>query len=66
MKTSFTTQPRFPWRRRLGLGDAVASIARPIAGVVDAIAGTNVKRCAGCRRRRLGLNRALPNINPLA
>lgn len=42
--------------RRTGLGDLVARFAEPIATAVDAVAGTDLKNCAGCAKRREILN----------
>ena len=39
------------------LGDAVASIAQPIARAIDRIAGTDIEHCKGCARRHDALNR---------
>lgn len=43
-------------RPRRGLGDAVAVVAQPIARAVDAVLGTDLENCGGCRRRRAALN----------
>lgn len=43
-----------------GLGDVVAAVAQPIAGMVDSVAGTHLKGCAGCRKRQVALNRMVP------
>lgn len=45
-----------------GLGDAVASIAQPIAKAIDAVAGTNVQNCGGCKKRQEALNKMVPNL----
>jgi hypothetical protein len=46
------------WKR--GLGDLVAGVVQKVAGAVDAVAGTNLKkkakRCGGCSKRRVMLN----------
>ena len=47
-----------------GLGDAVASVAQPIAGILDSVLGTHIKGCSGCAQRRDALNRIVPNIKP--
>jgi hypothetical protein len=39
------------------LGDAVASVAQPVAKAIDAIAGTHLQECGRCKRRRKRLNR---------
>ena len=50
-----------------GLGDAVAVVAQPIALAIDAIAGTNIRNCGGCKQRQAMLNRAVPNLkHPLS
>lgn len=46
--------------RGKGLGDTVASIAQPIAGFIDAVLGTNLKNCGGCKDRRDWLNDKFP------
>lgn len=43
-----------------GAGDLVAMIANPIARAIDAVAGTNVAGCGGCRQRQEKLNEKLP------
>lgn len=46
----------------LGLGDLVAIGAQPIAKGIDAIAGTKIAGCSGCRGRRADLNAAVPDV----
>ena len=46
----------FKIREGRGLGDAVASVAQPIAGAIDKALGTNIKGCGACARRREKLN----------
>jgi hypothetical protein len=43
-----------------GLGDAVAVVAQPIARAIDAVAGTNIQGCGGCKKRQEFLNAAVP------
>lgn len=43
-----------------GLGDLVAKIAQPIAAAIDAVAGTSLKTCGGCQKRREWLNKNIP------
>lgn len=52
------------FRRPVLLGDAVATIAKPIAAASDIVLGTNLKDCLGCDQRQALLNQV--NINPLA
>jgi len=40
-----------------GLGDVVASLAKPVAMILDRVAGTDLENCPACARRRAGLNR---------
>jgi hypothetical protein len=35
----------------------VAAVAQPIAGAIDRVAGTQIKTCGGCAKRREALNR---------
>jgi hypothetical protein len=49
--------PPRPRKRRFGLGDVVAAVAKPVAAVVDAVAGTKLKECEGCKGRRERMNR---------
>ena len=42
-----------------GLGDVVHFIAQPIAGLIDATFGTNVRGCWSCAGRRAALNAAI-------
>ena len=37
-------------------GDAIAAIAQPIARTIDALAGTNVSGCSGCKQMQTNLN----------
>lgn len=39
------------------LGDAVASVAQPIARAIDRVAGTDIEHCGGCKKRQDALNR---------
>ena len=43
-----------------GMGDAVARVAQPIAGVIDKVFKTHVKSCGGCAKRREMLNTLMP------
>jgi len=43
-------------RKRVSLGRAVERVAQPIAGVIDKVAGTNLKECGGCKKRKEWLN----------
>jgi len=43
-------------RKRVRLGRAVERVAQPIAGVIDKVAGTNLKECGGCKKRKEWLN----------
>lgn len=43
-----------------GLGDLVAYVARPIAGIIDKVAGTNISNCSGCAKRQQQLNEQVP------
>lgn len=53
-------------RKKIGLGDAIEAVAKPIARTIDAVIGSGLSRCGGCARRRERLNRSVPNINPFA
>lgn len=52
-------------RKRLGLGDAFALIAQPIAKASDAVLGTHLANCGGCAHRKDAMNAAVPSINPI-
>jgi hypothetical protein len=43
-----------------GAGDIVTAVAQPIAKAIDAIAGTNIQNCGGCKQRQDELNKAFP------
>jgi hypothetical protein len=45
-----------------GLGDVAHVIFQPIARGIDAIAGTNVQGCGGCKQRRESWNQAIPDV----
>ena len=49
-------------RKPFGLGDAVASVAQPIARAIDRVAGTKIAECGGCKKRRAALNKLVPNL----
>lgn len=51
-----------PTGKSFGLGDAVAALAQPIAAKIDALLGTNIKNCGGCKKRRDALNKIVPKI----
>jgi hypothetical protein len=46
--------------RLTGLGDMVAAIAQPIARAIDRVAGTKIRNCGGCKKRREALNKMFP------
>lgn len=39
------------------LGDQVEKIAQPIAKAIDAVIGTNIQECGGCKKRKAALNK---------
>jgi hypothetical protein len=43
-----------------GLGDKVERVAKPIAKVIDRVAGTNIQECGGCKKRKAWLNKHFP------
>lgn len=45
-----------------GLGDAVHAVAQPIARALDAVLGTKIQECGGCKARREALNRLMPDL----
>lgn len=48
-------------RSRLRLGDAAHAVAHPVARVIDAVAGTNLRNCGGCAERRRRWNGEPPS-----
>ena len=48
-----------------GLGDAVASVAQPIARALDAALGTKIVGCGGCASRKAYLNSLVPKFPTL-
>jgi hypothetical protein len=42
------------------LGDKIASIAQPIARVIDKLAGTKIAGCGGCKKMKERLNAGTP------
>lgn len=66
MKISFTTPPRL--RQPLGLGTAIKTAIHAGVAIAPLPAKTKqqIRQCAGCGRRAAKLDRAAPNINPLA
>lgn len=47
-------------RKIQGAGDLVAIVAQPIARAADAIFGTELANCSGCKRRQDALNNRFP------
>ena len=47
--------------RPKGLGDRVEKIAKPIAIIIDQVAGTNIQECGGCKKRKEWLNEHFPD-----
>lgn len=64
------TITRNPVQTRLGLGDAVAAVATPIARALHLPcidpATKQLRPESGCAKRKARLNAAVPNVNPLA
>jgi hypothetical protein len=60
--------PRRRWgpygkcRPAFGLGDAVATVAEPIARFSDAVLGTKLVGCSACAERRAALNALVPDV----
>jgi hypothetical protein len=50
--------------KSFGLGDAVATVAEPIARLSDALLGTKLVGCGSCAERRAALNRLVPAVTP--
>jgi hypothetical protein len=48
--------PPEPGTRTLGLGDAVAVVAQPIARMSDALLGTKLVGCTSCAERQARWN----------
>lgn len=44
--------PLGSWPALMGLGDAVAIVAQPVAHTIDKVLGTDVANCAGCGERQ--------------
>jgi len=51
-----------PHLTKVGLGDAVAAVSQPIAKAVDAVAGTKLAECGGCKQRRQRMNYLVPDL----
>lgn len=51
-----------PLKKPIGLGDAVASVAQPIAKAMDAVLGTSIQTCGGCAARKAMLNAMVPRL----
>lgn len=47
---------------RRGLGDAAAAVAQPAARALDAVLGTDLQHCRGCKQRRADWNALVPDI----
>jgi len=50
----------FQRRKLKGAGDVVASVAEPIAGVMDKVFKTRLKGCSACAKRKEMLNHLIP------
>lgn len=48
--------PNITPRSKIGLGDMVEKVAQPIAKAIDAVAGTKIAECGGCKKRKEFLN----------
>lgn len=58
--------PALPFPEKpFGLGDAVESVAQPIAKAIDAVLGTHVTGCGGCAQRKAYLNSLMPRFPAL-
>jgi len=44
-------------RHYRGLGDVVEVVAKPVARLIDRVAGSDLEHCSGCAARRDRLNR---------
>lgn len=54
-------------KKPVGLGDVVAKVVKPIAGLVDKVTGSKLSVCGGCGQRREALNRLVPDVqNPFS
>ncbi len=47
------------------LGDAIATVAQPIARGIDAVARTNVAGCSGCKKMRENLNQGMSVVDAI-
>ncbi len=51
--------------KKLGLGDAVAAVAQPVAKAIDLVLGTDLQNCIGCigaGGRKDTLNKIVPDL----
>lgn len=55
-------KPPEPPKGTIGLGDAVAAAAQPVARAIDALLGTKLEGCGPCQKRREYLNSIVPDI----
>lgn len=55
-------KPKPPENEKLGLGDAFAALAQPIAKTVDKVTGSKIATCRPCSERRAKWNAILPDI----
>jgi hypothetical protein len=49
-----------PGKRFNGAGDVIALFAQPVAGAIDYVLNTKVRKCAACAKRKEMLNQMLP------
>lgn len=56
--------PKRPISRLRGLGDLVEVVAKPVARAIDRAAGTNIRNCEGCAKRKEALNKFMPLNSP--
>lgn len=54
--------PALTTQKPFGLGDAVASVAQPVARAIDSIIGTKIAGCGGCKKRREALNNIISDL----
>lgn len=53
---------KIPRYRKVRIGDRVEMVLKPIAQAIDSVAGTDIKNCSGCKKRKEWLNRKFTKL----
>lgn len=60
-----TVNPALGPKKPVALGDAVKSVAQPVARVIDRVLMTDLSNCKTCEERRQKLNEKYPDLRSI-